>query len=52
MTRDWLLTLLAISPLLFAATIAVLALARNPGTNARGCRAAETSPGKRMRGQI
>jgi hypothetical protein len=33
MTRDWLLTLLAMSPLLFAATIVVLALFRKPAQN-------------------
>jgi hypothetical protein len=36
MTRDWLLTLLAISPLRFAATIALLALVRNPDERMRG----------------
>ena len=41
MTRDWLLTLLAMSPFLFAATMVVLALVRKPTQNERVRRTAE-----------
>ena len=41
MTRDWLLTLLAMSPFLFAATMVVLALIRKPAQNERVGRTAE-----------
>ena len=43
MTRDWVLTLLAISPFLFAATIVVLGLTWQPIQNARARHAAKTS---------
>ena len=41
MTRDWLLTLLAMSPFLFAATMVVLALIRKPAQYERVRRTAE-----------
>ena len=43
MTRDWLLTLLAMSPFFFAATIVVLGLTWQPIQNARARHAAKTS---------
>ncbi len=43
MTRDWLLNLLAPSPFLFAATIVVLALIRNPVQNERDSPAPQAS---------
>ena len=41
MTRDWLLTLLAMSPFLLAATIVVLALIRKPAQTEHVRRTAE-----------
>jgi hypothetical protein len=43
MTRDWLLTLLALSPSLLAAAIVAPALIRKPAQNEQGRRAAEPS---------
>jgi plastocyanin len=47
MTRDWLLTLLAMSPYFLAATIVVLALIRKPALNEQGVIPMEQLRGRR-----
>ena len=43
MTRDWVLTLLAMSPLFLAGVIVILALLRKPAQNEHGNPAAQVS---------
>ena len=52
MTRDWLLTLLATSPFLFAATIVVLALIGKQAQNERVGPAAKANAPLRWRGSV
>ena len=43
MTRDWVLTLLAVSPLFLLGVIVILALVRKPAPNERDSPAAQAS---------